>query len=246
MKTTEIIKPELLIFDLDDTILAYHAAIEPSMRDSFANCSHLQPIPDTEMLKREIHEMAEWYWSDLERHRIGRADLRQARYEVITMTLKKLGIEDDAYANALATERARLHEEYINPFPGAIETIIQLKNAGFIMGMITNGAAGVQNAKINRFKLREYFDFILVEGEVGYGKPDERIYTDALSIAGVKANKSWMIGDNLHFDILAARQAGIFTVWNDHKDEGLPSNSPATPDLIIKSITELITILQGE
>ncbi len=245
MKTTDIIVPELIIFDLDDTILAYHAAIEPSMIKAFANCASIQPIPDTELLKHEIHDMAEWYWSDLERHRIGRADLRQARYEVITLALKKLGIVDDRYANTLATERARLHEEYIDLFPGAIETIKQLRSANYKLGMITNGAANVQNAKIDRFNLRDYFDFILVEGEIGYGKPDDRIYADALKITGVEAKKTWMVGDNLHFDILAAQQQGIFTVWNDHKNEGLTKDSVAIPDMIIHSITELPAILKG-
>ncbi len=244
MKTVEIITPKLIIFDLDDTILAYHAAIEPSMKAAFANCASIQPIPDTDLLKREIHDMAEWYWSDLERHRIGRADLRQARYEVITLALKKIGIVDDRYANELATERARLHEEYIDPFPGAIDTITKLQLDGYKLGMITNGAANVQNAKIDRFNLRGYFDFIFVEGEVGYGKPDERIYSDALKFAGVNATDSWMVGDNLHFDILAAQKQGIITVWNDHKIEGLSIDSIAVPDIIINSITELPAILQ--
>ncbi len=246
MKDNKIVLPQLIIFDLDDTILAYHAAIEPSMQASFANCASIQPIADTALLKREIHEMAEWYWSDLDRHRIGRADLRHARYQVITLALKKLGIVDDKYANALATERARLHEEYIESFPGAIDTIKHLKSSGYKLGMITNGAALVQNAKIDRFMLRDYFDFILVEGEVGYGKPDERIYRDALKIADVNAKNTWMVGDNLHFDILAAQQLGIFTVWNDHKNEGLPADSNIIPDLIINSITEIPTILHTE
>ena len=42
------------------------------------------------------------------------------------------------------------------------------------LAMITNGASATQRAKIERFHLAPYFDHILIEGELGFGKPEPR------------------------------------------------------------------------
>ena len=49
------------------------------------------------------------------------------------------------------------------------------------LALVTNGAASLQRQKIARFELEPLFDLILVEGELGFGKPDERIYRLALN-----------------------------------------------------------------
>ena len=53
------------------------------------------------------------------------------------------------------------------------------------------------------------FDPIVVSIEVGYSKPDERIFTSALDQAGVKAAESIMVGDSFHLDILPAKKLGM-------------------------------------
>lgn len=67
------------------------------------------------------------------------------------------------------------------------------------LALLTNGNADMQWIKIRRFDLSLLFDSIVVEGDFGVGKPEERIYLHALEQLGVSANETWMIGDKVIF-----------------------------------------------
>jgi putative hydrolase of the HAD superfamily len=82
----------------------------------------------------------------------------------------------------------------------------------------------------------------LIEGELGYGKPDPRIFQLALDSLQVSSTSTWMVGDRLEFDILGAQKMGIFSIWNDFTKKGLPKDSKIVPDRIINNITELLAI----
>jgi putative hydrolase of the HAD superfamily len=78
---------------------------------------------------------------------------------------------------------------------------------------VTNGAAGAQRAKVERFALSDRFDHIQIEGEHGFGKPDERAYLHAMQALGVTASETWMIGDNLEWQVVAPQRLGIYAIW---------------------------------
>ena len=94
------------------------------------------------------------------------------------------------------------------PLPDAIETVRWLRESGRRLALLTNGAAAAQRRKIARFEIADLFDAILVEGELGFGKPDERVYLRALNALGVTPADAWMVGDNLDFDVAAPQKLG--------------------------------------
>jgi putative hydrolase of the HAD superfamily len=106
--------------------------------------------------------------------------------------------------------------------------------------LLTNGCAAFQRRKLQRFALEPLFDVILIEGELGYGKPDRRVFGAALAFFGVEPAQAWMVGDNLECDIGGARELGITAVWHDAHRAGLPAGSAVTPDRIIESLSELL------
>jgi putative hydrolase of the HAD superfamily len=53
-----------------------------------------------------------------------------------------------------------------------------------------------------------------------------------------------MVGDNLEWEVIAPQWLGIFAVWHDHTGRGLPKGTTARPDLIIRSLRELIPALE--
>ena len=99
-----------------------------------------------------------------------------------------------------------------------------------------------QRAKVERFALTHRFDHIQIEGEHGFGKPDQRAYRHAMQTLGVTAPETWMIGDNLEWEIEVPQRLGIYAIWMDAHGEGLPAESTVKPDRIIRSLTELLPV----
>jgi putative hydrolase of the HAD superfamily len=184
-----------------------------------------------------------WFWSDLERHRRGRLNLKQARQEIVSAALLRLNIDAPALVGEIADAYTVAREATVQPVPGAIETLRSLRDQGVRLALITNGSAEVQRGKIERFGLVSLFDCILIEGEFGIGKPDEQIYRSALDQLKVTSEETWMIGDNLEWDVAAPQRLGIVGIWLDRTGSGLPVSSPVRPDRIIRTLSDL---LEGE
>jgi putative hydrolase of the HAD superfamily len=123
--------------------------------------------------------------------------------------------------------------------PGAVETLQWFRSSGCRTALLTNGAGPAQRRKIERFALEQWFDAICVEGELGFGKPDERIYTHALARLAVAPSNAWMVGDNLTWDIAPAQRLGLRAIWIDQRGNGLPDSAPCVPDRIVRALSEL-------
>jgi putative hydrolase of the HAD superfamily len=232
--------PDFLFLDLDDTILDYMA---PGERCWESLCASFAPRLDNvgpDQLLAAIKQSGRWFWSDPERHRTWRLDLRKARRLVLANAFNQLQVDNPKLSDELADSFTTLREEMVQLFPGAAETLRQLQNRGIRMGLITNGNAEFQRAKINRFALEQYFDFILIESEFGVGKPDPRVFRYGLEKFGASPAQVWMIGDDLEYDMHPAQTLGMSTVWVNHANESLPADGSITPTWTIYSLAELI------
>ena len=61
-----------------------------------------------------------------------------------------------------------------------------------------------------------------------------------MSALGVEASDTWMIGDNLEWEVEAPQRLGIYAIWIDTHGQGLPPGAAIKPDRIIRSLTELL------
>lgn len=232
--------PKGILFDLDDTIIAFDSIAEQVWESV---CSRYAPRVggcDSLKLHEAIRRAGQWYWSDDERHHWGRLHLAQARREIVRQAFGYLELDHPSLADEIADAFTAARFEAAHLFPGALETLRELKKRGVRLAMITNGATDVQWQKIKRFELEPYFEAILVEGDLGYGKPDPRVYRGALDALGLEPSEAWMVGDNLHWDVAGPQRLGIYSIWNDHRKQGLPKDSPVIPDRVIHAIAELI------
>lgn len=237
---TEAALPSAMLIDLDDTILDDTGGMFlcwESACKHFAGPSNL----DEARLYAAITRFREWYWSDPDRHREGRHDLRAASAHIVEMALESMSVVDAILARAIADHFRDQRDELIAPFPGAIETLDTLRQAGVRLALLTNGSAVAQRHKIDRFDLTRHFDCILVEGELGFGKPDERVYRQALEALKVRPIESWMVGDNIEWDVATPQRLGIRGVWVNRSGAELPvSFASVVPHRVIKSFSELL------
>lgn len=233
--------PAALLFDMDDTILTDGVNMDRCWQATFAELAeHLAHLNVTEVLAA-IRAQARWYWSDRDRHRIGRLDLLATRCEIYSVALERLGVPDSAaLARLLAETYTRQAEQAITFREGAQEALAHIRAAGVRMALVTNGAAAPQRRKIERFELAQYFDAILIEGELGFGKPEPQIYQHALKLLEVRPEHSWMVGDQLEWEVAVPQSLGIRGIWVDAFGTGLPETSTVKPYRVIRSLTELL------
>lgn len=229
-----------VLIDLDDTIISDSSLGEGVWRTV---CSRYAPLIGkitADELYAVIRTTANAYWADPENHRRGRLDLYQTRRKLVAQALNASGLGSAGrgyeIADAFTAEKDRL----IAPVPGAIDTLIELKKHRVRMALITNGGSDVQRRKIERFGLAAFFDYILIEGEFGAGKPDKMVFQSVLQHLEAQAGESWMIGDDINRDIGGAMQLGIHGIWVDWRQNGLPPGIPVTPDRIIHTFAELL------
>ena len=231
--------PKAILLDLDDTIIDDSVGVDDGWRvaceDADAAVFGIEPA----VLQASIMSVRDWYWSDPSRHRAGRADLRAAGTWIVGEALRRLEVDRPELAPRIANRYRDVREEALSLFPGALDALARMKSLGLGLALLTNGAASAQRAKIERFGLAPFFEYVCIEGEFGCGKPDRRVYVSALSALACDASDAWMAGDNLEWDVAAPMRLGIHGVWIDRSRSGPPAGSPK-PDRIIESIVELI------
>lgn len=93
---------------------------------------------------------------------------------------------------------------------------------------------------VERFGLEPLFDAVCIEGELGFGKPDRRVFETALARLDVPPAAAWCAGDNLEWDIAPAIAMGMTAIWVDHAGRGLPADARVRPSRTIAALRELI------
>jgi putative hydrolase of the HAD superfamily len=237
--------PRAILFDLDDTLLVAFGSSESQwQRIIAAHAEELAPLAPAAVLAA-IQESSLALWADPARHKYWRHRIEEARRRIVSNAFAGLAAHSrhlpaPALCDAIADRYNALHEAELCMFPDAHETVDGLRAAGVRLALITNGAAAPQRAKVVRFALENRFDHIQIEGEAGFGKPEERAYRHALDALGVAPQEAWMVGDNLEWEVAAPQRLGIHAIWYDGYGRGLPPDPPARPDRIIRALKELL------
>ncbi|HSW58726.1 MAG TPA: HAD-IA family hydrolase [Dehalococcoidales bacterium] len=234
-------KPRAIFFDLDDTLIADDFLSEGVWREVCARYAPRLEGVTPDRLYTLIRSTASAYWADAERHRRGRLELYKTRRNLVVKALVDSGTGSEALGQEIADSYSALKEQLIAPVPGAIETLEKIRQKGIRLALITNGGSEVQRKKLERFGLSAFFEYILVEGEFGAGKPDARVFQSCLANLGVKPEEVWMVGDDLNRDIGGALPLGIRAIWVDWRGKGLPPDSKIKPWTTIKAVPELLS-----
>ena len=122
---------------------------------------------------------------------------------------REMGYEPEAVA---ALGFAAFAEARLQPtlFPGALELLQSLRDAGYVVGTLSNGNADVANIA----GLCDCVDFALTAEGVGAAKPDTAMFHAAMAAAGVTDPAACVhVGDDHGKDVLGAQNAGWRSIW---------------------------------
>lgn len=88
-----------------------------------------------------------------------------------------------------------------------------LRERGHRLGIVTNGSAQLQGAKIHRLGLETLVDTVLISESEGIRKPEREIFRRAADRLGTVPTDCVFVGDNPVADISGAVTAGMTAVW---------------------------------
>ncbi|KAK7955732.1 uncharacterized protein PG986_004954 [Apiospora aurea] len=104
--------------------------------------------------------------------------------------------------------------------PGSIETLTKLREHGYSLAILTNGQIEDQTEKAEFIGVRHLVHHFVTSEEVGYAKPDPRIFRHVLDRSSTAADTTYMVGDSASSDIEGALDAGMRPVLYSPLDQG--------------------------
>jgi len=130
--------------------------------------------------------------------------------------------------------------------PDAGTVLAALRDRGYRLGLVSNTPWGTPDylwtGQLQRFGLARFFEVTCFSSDVGFRKPDPRIFRTALKALGVPAGRAVFVGDEPEADIDGARAAGLASVWIDRAGH-TPPDPPA--DLTITHLADALEHLPG-
>lgn len=242
MKTAQKPIPGLraVVFDLDGTLARF--GLEPSQALAHALAEQAK-LPDPRWPERDF--LAEAGYADLfEEVSDERLNGAFFIYGTWAEALKRYLIANGAspeQAALIVDDYVQRRVESVQLRPGARELLAKgLK--GFKLGLLTNGPSELQWGKIDRLRIGEAFDAIIVSGDLGIHKPDLGIFQAMAKALRVEPHEALYVGDSLYDDMTGAKRAGWWAIWfnTGHRQ---PDPADAKPDLEISSLDELPSLL---
>jgi 2-haloacid dehalogenase len=115
------------------------------------------------------------------------------------------------HAHLIRAFDERWGESIAGPIVGTVEILGELKQAGFPLYALSNWSAETFYRIRHEHPFLDWFDAILISGEVKLIKPDPRIYALLLEKIGRKAEECVFIDDS-RANIAAADQLGFETI----------------------------------
>lgn len=213
-----------ILFDADETLFRFDAFRGLQLMFSSMNVEFTQADFEAYQAVNKL------LWVDYQNGAISAQELQQRRF--------------DDWANKLDTSSQDLNSAFLaamaeicHPLEGAVSLLNILKGKAKL-GIITNGFTELQQVRLEKTGLKNFFEMVIISEQVGVAKPDRAIFEHALEKMGYPSRETvLMVGDNPDSDIVGGLNAGFDTCWLNVENKILPEG--VTPHYQVTSLSEL-------
>ena len=196
-------------FDLDDTLLDHRLAERRALADLHRHHAAALGHLDVGAVQAAYHEHNAELWGRYAAGEIKKADLKRLRFERLLHHLAVDGLEPTALGDAYLDRYAR----HWSPIDGALDAFHAVAGR-FPVGVLTNGFAEVQHAKLARFPdVRDRLRALIISEEAGAMKPHPDVFARAAEVAGMPPASILYVGDSYRSDVRGALGAGWQVAW---------------------------------
>lgn len=211
-------KPELILFDVNETLLDL-SALRPRFEEVFGSAE-----PMGEWFARMLHG------SLVANHTRRFRSFGTIGAEALVVLAKKRGVELGEEQAARVVEGMRS----LPPHPDVAAALDRLAAAGYRLATLTNGSVDVVADQVTNAGIAHRFERRISVDEVGRFKPAPEVYLHAAAVLGTEVDRALLVAAH-DWDVIGARSVGMpgafltrpGVVW------GLPDPLPdlVAPDL---------------
>lgn len=214
-----------ICFDLDDTLCAYWRAVDLGLREVFAEVELPELGVDDLVLAwaKEFRSFcpgiktSPWYAGYL-------ASGEPTRTELMRRTFASVGCDDADLARRVADDYAEARARNLELFDDAIDVLGTLAR-DYPLVLVTNGPADVQSREVRDLGIERFFRAVLIEGQLGFGKPNPEVLHLAETAAEQPSERMLFVGNSYAHDIAPALARGWKGVWVRRAGDVPPSAS---------------------
>lgn len=198
-----------VLFDLDDTLFDHQHSRRCGLRVLQKNYSELDKISLEELEKEHERFLSLNYPNVLDgKQSIGDGTIERIKNLCsiygVTLSDAEAKVTTELYRSAYAANRRAI--------PGS-DKLLEYLSTHVRLGVVTNGLRTAQEEKLKACVLEKYIDVLIISEEVGYRKPDRRIFEEALKRTDTKPSEAIYVGDSWDLDIVPASGCGMKTIW---------------------------------
>lgn len=149
-------------------------------------------------------------------------------YELPTeLLMEVVEIDHGSFSNSLTAPDSTL------------ATLAALKDRGLRLGLISNLSLLPHKVRedLEALGIAPYLDAETFSSEVGYRKPDARIFRHALGLLGEDPSHAVFVGDRLNDDVVGAQAVGMRTILTREFRSEVPDE--VRPDAIVERLEEI-------
>ena len=161
----------------------------------------------------------------------------------IRTALVEVGVPADVLDEVCGIRRDYLRRALV-PRPGAVATLRTLRERGVLIGLITVCSEDIETLWPES-EFAGLFDAEIFSSQIGFSKPDPRIYEACCAALGVEAHEAVFVGDGANDELAGARRVGMQAILI-HR----PGEDPIWPEvrewdgLRVTSIPEVLEVLE--
>lgn len=179
-------------------------------------------------------------------HIQSRRTLKEPHFKVrVAQTLQRLGYNFSVSDPVVVGATMAFADELTNhtSLDADAPVVLERLHERYKLGLISNfGIPECAWRLLERFRLKGFFDVVIISAEVNRRKPSPEIFEMGLKALGVEASKAVFVGDRLDLDVAGPRSVGMRTILI--KRSPLEQDVCVSPDGIITGLEELPTALE--
>jgi len=233
---------EAVLFDLFDTLLLLEkdeAYYIPSLKKLHEFLVKNRIDVSFEDFRRVYLEVRDSLYAETEK------TLEEPHFNVrVSRVLQRLGYDFNALHPLVSRATEAFAEEfmrYVHLDDEALQVLRKL-HGKYKLALVSNFAIPECVWKLlDKFDLKDFFDVILVSGEINKRKPSPEIFEKTLNALGVDASKAVFVGDTLGLDVKGAKNVGTKAILIERRP--MERVLDVKPDKVIKSLKELLAVL---